>query len=694
VANCGRICIDRREINRNSVFAGQDIGTRSLLEWPAWTTTVRRLTWTRGHGIRFLVSHLAVGLIMRAFAGSPGRLAADISAHDQKIKWSTVRRTLRVAAPHSGSLLLFLVVVAVGSAIGIAYPLIYREIINEGILKQNTSLILRFSLLIAGLGVLDAVLGLGQTYVAARTGAAVVVSLRSRLFDHIQRMPLAFFSRTQTGALMNRLVSDATGARSAFTDMLSNVAGSLVTVCLIFGALFALSWRIAVIVLILLPLFVLPARYWGRRIRVATREIFDAGAAMASMMVERFNVAGALLSKLFGRPADDVRSFETKAQVLSQAGIRAALYGRMFSTALILMATLATALAYGWGGVLASRNVVDLGTVVAIVSLLAQLYAPLMGLSNVQLNVMTALVSFERIFEILDLQPMIRESTNAQTLPRGPMRLTFDRVSFTYPSAAEVSLASLEAIAVPEKRSQQTVLYEITFNVEPGQLVALVGPSGSGKTTITNLIPRLYDAQSGSVRLNGVDVREAVLESLRACIGVVTQDAHLFHDTLRANLAYARPGASESDMRAALRDAQILEVVDTLPDGLDTMVGERGYRFSGGEKQRLAIARLLLKAPDVVILDEATAHLDSSSETAIQRALEQALKGRTSVVVAHRLSTVLRADQILVIQDGRIVERGTHDQLITNDGLYARLYQRQFGATEGVSAASMPRQAQ
>lgn len=626
---------------------------------------------------------------MRAFAGSSSAVRASVSApNQQQIKWATVRRTFRLAVPHARMLLLYLAVVIVSSSIGITYPLVYRTIINEGILKQNPGLIIRLAILIAGLGVCDAALGLGQTYLAARVGAEVVLSLRTKLFEHIQSMPLAFFSRTQTGALVSRLMSDARGARSAFTDVLSNVGGNLVAVVLIFGALFALSWRITLIVLLLLPLFVLPARYWGRRIREVTREAYDAGAAMSSTMVERFNVAGALLSKLFGRPAEDVLAFGSKAQALSRTGVRARLYGRMFATVLILTATLATALAYGWGGVLATRHLLDVGTVVAIVSLLARLYAPLMGLSNVQVDVMTALVSFERIFEILDLEPMIRERPGAVTIPRGPIRLAVENVSFHYPSAAEVSLASLESIAVPEKRTKRTVLHDISFTVEPGQLVALVGPSGAGKTTLTHLIPRLYDPQSGSVCLNGIDIRTATIDSLRARIGVVTQDAHLFHDTLRANLKYARPDASEEEIRAALRDAQILEAVEALPDGLNTMVGERGYRFSGGEKQRLAIARLLLKAPDLVILDEATAHLDSASEAAIQRALEQALTGRTSIVIAHRLSTVIRAAQILVMEQGRIVERGTHAELISTGGLYATLYERQFAAAAAGSSAS------
>jgi ATP-binding cassette subfamily B protein len=614
-------------------------------------------------------------------AAGPLSDSRSVAGRDpQKISWTTVRRTLGVAAPHARMLLVFFVVVLISSAIGVAYPLIYRAIINEGILRRNPALIVHLAILIAGLGVLDAGLGLARTYLAARVGAEVVASLRTKLFEHIQRMPLAFFSRTQTGALVNRLVTDARGARRAFSDVLSNVAGNAVTVILIFGVLFALSWRITLLVLVLLPLFLLPARYWGRRIRQVTRESLEASAVMASAMVEHFTVSGALLSKLFGRPERDAHAFEMKTETLSRTHVKAAMYGRIFATLLVLTATLATALAYGWGGVLASRHELELGTVVAIAALLARLYAPLMGLSNVQVSAMSALVSFERIFEILDLEPMIRESAHPVTIARGPVRLTFDAVWFRYPSAEEISVASLESIAVPEKRVQRSVLHDISFDVQPGQLVALVGPSGSGKTTITHLIPRLYDPQAGSVRLNGIDVREATLESLRARIGVVTQDAHLFHDTLGANLRYARPDASDADIRAALRGAQILDVVEALPDGLDTMVGEHGYRFSGGEKQRLAIARLLLKAPDLVILDEATAHLDSASETAIQAALEQALAGRTSVVIAHRLSTVVRADQILVLSDGRIVERGTHAQLIEAGGLYADLYHRQFAA--------------
>jgi ATP-binding cassette subfamily B protein len=612
-------------------------------------------------------------------------MALDPSALKRPVKPGTARRAMGYARPYVGTLLVFLVVVVANAAIAIANPLIYREIMNAGILAGNTALIVRLALLVGGVGLVDAALGLVQTYLAARIGAEVVMSVRRRLFVHVQQMPIAFFGRVQTGALVNRLVTDATGARSAFTDVLSNVVGNTITVVIIVVAMFALSWRIALVALLLLPLFMLPARLWGRRIQAITREGYEAGAAMSSVMVERFNVAGALLSRLFGRPQEDARTFEARSEQLSQVGIKGALYGRMFGTMLLLMATIATAVCYGWGGVLAARQMLDIGTVVAFVALLGRMYFPLMGLSNVQVSVMTTLVSFERIFEVLDLKPMITEKPGAVSVPAGPLSVRFEHVSFRYPTAAEVSLASLESIAVPERKvAPRTVLEDIDFTAEPGQLVALVGPSGAGKSTLTMLIPRLYDVQTGAVRLNGVDVRDATLESVQQRIGVVTQEAHLFHDTLRANLLYARPDATDAVLRDALRDAQILAAVETLPNGLDTMVGERGYRFSGGEKQRLAIARLLLKAPDLVVLDEATAHLDSNSEAAVHAALERALAGRTAIVIAHRLSTVLRADLILVMQEGRIVERGTHAELVAASGLYAQLYERQFAAQSGV----------
>lgn len=566
-----------------------------------------------------------------------------------------------------------------------ASPLFYREIINNGILKGDAGLIIRLSVLVGVLGLLDAGFGMVQTYLASRIGASIVLQLRTRLFEHVQQMPLAFFTRTQTGALVSRLNNDVNGARTAFTDILSNVVGNLITVTLILGAMFFLSWRISVAALVLIPLFIFPARYWGRELQAIARESYDLTAAMNNLMVERFNVAGAQLAKLFGRRSDESKTFEAKAGRVSDIGVKQAVYGRLFLTSLLLMASFATALAYGWGGVLAVKHVLDVGTVVALVSYLMRLYAPLLGLSNMQVSIMTALVSFERVFEVLDLAPMIQDRPGARPVPAGPAAISFDHVAFRYPSAAEVSLASLESVAIPDKGQEKTVLQDITFTAAPGQLVALVGPSGAGKTTITQLVPRLYDVQSGSITINGIDVRDATLDSLHQRIGVVTQDAHLFHDTIRANLIYARPEATDDDLNQALRAAQILPLISSLPEGLDTLVGERGYRFSGGEKQRLAIARLLLKAPDIMILDEATAHLDSESEAAIQKALETALAGRTSIVIAHRLSTILKADQILVVSDGRIVQRGTHEELMESQGLYADLYQRQFAERSSLS---------
>jgi ATP-binding cassette, subfamily B, bacterial len=615
---------------------------------------------------------------MGSMIGALSSFGQDSSVLKKKVKPGTAKRTLSFAAPYTWLLALFLLTVIVTATIGIASPLIYREIINNGILKGNSSLIIRLAVLVAILGLLDGALGLIQTYLAAKIGAGIVLSLRAKLFDHIQRMPLAFFTRTQTGALVSRLNTDVAGARTAFTDILSNVVGNVITVVLILGAMSILSWRITLAGLVLIPLFIFPARFWGRKLQAIARETYDLSAAMNNLMVERFNVAGALLAKLFGRSQDESKSFDAKAARVSDIGVAQALYGRLFLAALLLMASFASALAYGWGGVLAVKHILDVGTVVALVSYLARLYAPLLGLSNIQVSIMTALVSFERVFEVLDLPPMIQEKPGAVALPNGPARVSFDQVSFRYPSAAEVSLASLESIAVPDKRPQTTVLNDVSFTVEPGQLVALVGPSGAGKTTMTHLVPRLYDVQSGSIKIDGTDVRDAKLASLHQRIGVVTQDAHLFHDTIRANLLYAKPDATDAEIQDALRAAQVLRVVESLPDGLDTLVGERGYRFSGGEKQRLAIARLLLKAPDIVILDEATAHLDSESEAAIQTAFDVALAGRTSIVIAHRLSTIVKADQILVVQNGTIVQRGTHAELLEQQGIYSELYQRQL----------------
>ncbi len=477
------------------------------------------------------------------------------------------------------------------------------------------------------------------------------------------------------------------GAQQAFTTLLSNVVGNMLTVVIMVGAMFYLSWQITLIALVLLPVFLVPARFVGRKLGALTKEGYDLNAEMNMVMQERFNVAGAMLVKLFGRPEQEAGHFDGRAARVRDIGIIQALYARMFMVALVLTASLATAFAYGFGGVAAVHGTLAVGTVVALTAYLARLYAPLAQLSNVNLDVMTTLVSFERIFEVLDLEPMIQERPDAETIPRGPASIEFDHVRFGYPSADQVSLASLEAVATLEASTHTDVLRDVSFRVEPGQMVALVGPSGAGKTTISSLVPRLYDVTEGSVRVSGVDVRDATMDSLRDVVGVVSQDPHFFHDTLRANLLYARPDATDAELDQALGQAQILSLVASLPDGLDTVVGERGYRLSGGEKQRVALARLLLKAPDVVVLDEATAHLDSESEAAVQVALRQALGGRTSLVIAHRLSTVRDADLLLVIDGGRVIERGTHHQLLAAGGLYTLLYHTQFADQEPDIAA-------
>jgi len=605
-------------------------------------------------------------------------LRQDASVLEQKIKPGTTGRILRFAAPYAAGLILFLVVVAIDAGIGVINPLLYRDLINNGILRGHVGLVITLAGLAGLLYVVDAGLGLGQSYLAATIGSRVVLSMRTRLFDHIQQMPLAFFTRTQTGALVSRLNGDVAGAQSAFTDVLSSVIGNIITVVLTLGAMFFLSWRITLVSLVLIPLFVLPAKFMGRKLQAITRESYDLNATMNNTMIERFNVAGAQLAKLYGRRADEMATFESRAKRVADIGVKRALMGRVFFTALTLLGSLATAIAFGWGGVLTIHHAMDLGALVAMVSYLGRLYGPITSLSNIQVTVMTALVSFDRVFEILDLPSMIQEKPDAVPLPAGPAQIRFEHVSFRYPTAAEVSLASLESVSIPDKAPEKTVLHDVSFTVAPGSLVALVGPSGAGKTTLTQLIPRLYDVQDGAVLINGLDVRDATLASLNARIGIVSQDAHLFHDTIRNNLLFAKPDANDEDLEAALRAAQIWPLVSGLPQGLETIVGDRGYRFSGGEKQRLSIARLLLKAPDIVILDEATAHLDSESEAAIQDAFEIALAGQTSIVIAHRLSTILKADQILVVQDGRIVERGRHGDLIGQGGLYADLYRRQF----------------
>ncbi len=610
--------------------------------------------------------------------GSARSLRQDASVLEKTIRPGTLARIARFAAPYAGLLTLFLAVVGLDAGIGVVNPLLYRNLINLGILHGDVRLVVSLALLAALLYAIDAGLGLAQSWLAATIGSRIVLAMRTRLFDHIQQMPLAFFTRAQTGALVSRLNGDVAGAQSAFTDVLSSVIGNVITVTLVLGAMFFLSWQITLVSLILVPVFILPARSLGRKLQALARESYDLSAVMNNIMIERFNVAGAQLTKLYGNRDREMAEFNERAGRVAEIGVRRALMGRVFFTALTLVGSLATVIAFGWGGVLTIHHALDLGTLVALVSYLGRLYGPITGLSNIQVTVMTALVSFDRVFEVLDLPAMIQDKPDARPLPAGPAEIRFTDVTFRYPMASEVSLASLESIALPDKTVERTILRDISFTVEAGTLTALVGPSGAGKTTITQLIPRLYDVREGAVRINGLDVRDATLESLRARIGVVTQDAHLFHDTIRSNLLYVKPDATVAELEAALTAAQIWSLVKSLPQGIDTLVGERGYRFSGGEKQRLSIARLLLKAPDIIILDEATAHLDSESEAAIQTAFEIALAGKTSLVIAHRLSTILKADQILVVQDGRIVERGRHAQLLGQNGLYADLYRRQY----------------
>jgi ATP-binding cassette subfamily B protein len=605
-------------------------------------------------------------------------LMRDRSVTKEKLPPGTLRRIMRFAAPYRRMLGVFLGVIVVDALIGVWNPLIYREIIDGGIVRHDSRLIVELGLLLAGLAIADALLSLAQRYISSRVGEGLIYDMREKVFGHIQEMPLAFFSRTQTGALISRLNNDVLGAQQAFTDTLSSIVSNLITVALTVAVMAFLSWQITVAALLLLPLFVFPARRIGRKLQQLTREAYNLNAQMSNTMTERFNVSGALLVKLFGRPDTEHEQFATRAARVRDIGVQTAMYGRVFFLSLVLTSSLATALVYGWGGVLAVDGHFKVGTVVALAALLTRLYGPLTALSNVNVDVMTALVSFDRVFEVLDLPPLIAERPDAVAIARGPVAVEFDHVDFSYPTAEEVSLASLESVAVLDQTPSSQVLYDVSFRAEPGQLVALVGPSGAGKTTISYLVSRLYDARRGAVRLNGVDVRDVTFASLRDSIGVVTQDAHLFHETIRANLLYARPDASSEQLREAVAGAQILPFIESLPDGLDTVVGDRGYRLSGGEKQRIALARLLLKAPDVVVLDEATAHLDSESEVAVQRALQTALENRTSIVIAHRLSTVRGADQILVVADGRIVERGRHEELLAAGGLYADLYHTQF----------------
>ena len=620
------------------------------------------------------------------FGGVMRSMRRDDSVTQQHVTKGTARRMIQFARPYRRILAWFLVLVVIDAVIGVVNPLLFRSIIDNGIPHHNKTLIIGLALVAAVLALIDTGLNIGIRWVSAKVGEGLIFDMRSKVFEHIQRMPIAFFTRTQTGALISRLNNDVIGAQQAFTDTLSSVVSNLISVVLVLIVMFLLSWQITIISLVILPVFVLPAKRIGRRLSVITRESYALNAQMNNTMNERFNVSGALLVKLFGRPKEERDAFESKAGRVRDIGVTQAMYARFFIAALTLTAALATAVVYGWGGIQVVDGALELGTVVALAAYLTRLYGPLTALSNVQIDVMTALVSFDRVFEVLDLPPMIAEKPDARPIPKGPARIEFSHVDFRYPTAEDVSLASLESVAVLDPTVSSQVLFDVSFTAEPGQLVALVGPSGAGKTTISQLLPRLYDTTSGCIAINGLDVRDATFSSLTDTIGVVTQDAHLFHETIRENLLFAKPDATDGELDAALAGAQIGTMVASLPDGVDTVVGDRGYRLSGGEKQRLAIARILLKAPEVVVLDEATAHLDSESEAAVQKALATALMGRTSLVIAHRLSTVREADMILVLDHGRIVQRGRHEELIGAGGLYAELYRIQFKRQEGGGA--------
>jgi ATP-binding cassette, subfamily B, bacterial len=630
---------------------------------------------------------------MRGFARDP-------SVTKQKLKPGTVRRIVGYARPYRLDLTIFLLAAALDAVVTVTYPVLLGIVIDKGILPKRTDVVLAIAGVVAALAVFDACLGVVQRYFTSRVGEGLIYDLRTQVFSHVQRQPIAFFTRTQTGSLVSRLNSDVIGAQQALTSTLSSVVSGVLQLVLVLVVMFFYSWQITVVALVLIPIFLYPARRVGRRLQRLTRESMQLDAQMGSTMTERFNVAGAMLSKLYGRPANELDLFSGRAGRVRDIGVLTALWGSALVTGLGLLATLSTSVVYGLGGDLVIRGTIQLGVLVALATLLTRLYGPITSLSNVQVNVMTALVSFDRVFEVLDLQPLIADSPDATQLPE-PQRdghapraglapdIEFDDVSFRYPAASEVSLASLESIALPapEKTGpNQLALADVSFTAPAGKLTALVGPSGAGKTTITHLVSRIYDPTAGAVRIGGTDIRDVTLASLHDVVGVVTQDAHLFHDTIRANLLFARPEATEQELTLACQAAQIWELISGLADGLDTIVGDRGYRLSGGEKQRLAIARLLLKAPSVVVLDEATAHLDSESEAAVQRALKTALAGRTSLVIAHRLSTIIQADQILVIEGGRLIERGQHAGLLAAGGLYADLYRTQFAQQKVVVA--------
>ncbi len=604
-------------------------------------------------------------------------LTADQSVKNQKLRPGTLKRIASFAVPYKASLTLFLITVIVDAFLIVATPLLLRRLIDEGVIPKNTELVTNLAIAVGVIAVADALFSMAGRWFSSRIGEGLIYDLRKQIFEHVQKQSIAFFTRTQTGALISRLNSDVIGAQQAFTSTLSGVISNLLSLILVALAMFTLSWQITLISLVLLPVFLIPTKWVGRKLQGYTRQSFDLNAQMSATMTERFNVSGALLVSLYGDSKKEKNEFAQKARRVADIGISIAMLNRIFFIALTSVAAVATAVAYGIGGHLAISGELTVGTLLAITALLARLYGPLTALSNVRVDVMSALVSFERVFEVLDLKPMVTDRVDAKNLTDTKLDLRFKDVSFSYPKAKEISLASLEITAKPEIVSSGEVLKGISFTVASGTLTGIVGPSGAGKSTISSLIPRLYDVNQGVISINGTDVRDYTIKSLRNSIGVVTQDSHMCHDSILVNLKYAKSDATSNEIEAACKSARIWDFIQSLPNGLDTVVGERGHRLSGGEKQRLAIARLLLKQPSLVILDEATAHLDSENEALVQAALKEALVGRTSIVIAHRLSTIAHADQILVIDNGEIVEQGKHEQLVEKRGLYFDLFERQ-----------------
>jgi ATP-binding cassette subfamily C protein len=614
------------------------------------------------------------------------RSAMQASQPRRAVRRDTWRRVGEFAAPHRRTITFFLLLATSSAVLGVATPVLAGWAVDAIHQELGTGRVIWLAALIAVVALADAAIGLLERWTSSRLGENLILDLRRRVFEHVQSMPIAFFTRTHTGALVSRLNNDVIGAQRAFTSALSGVVTNVIVLMLTVGVMLSLSWPITLLAVVLLPVFVIPARQVGKRVGILEREAAAHNAAMTTQMTERFSAPGATLVKLFGRPREEADAFGRRAARVRDIGVKSAMAMAVFMRALTLVSGLAQALIYGLGGYLALQNDIQPGTVVTMALLLNRLYGPLTALATARLDVVTALVSFERVFEVLDVEPLIREAAHPVPLPPGPVAVDLRDVRFGYPSADKVSLASLEEVAILDDRAGDEVLHGVSFHVEPGQTVALVGPSGAGKSTIASLVPRLYDADAGVVALSGIDVRDLSFDDIRAAVGVVTQDGHLFHETIRANLEYARPGASDADLWGALASARLDRLVGSLPEGLDTVVGERGYRLSGGERQRLTIARLLLAQPRVVILDEATAHLDSESELAVQEALTEALADRTAIVIAHRLSTIKAADVILVVDDGRVVEQGTHLRLLGQGGRYADLYRTQFaGAEEAIA---------